>query len=112
MQGVQHLAHAMGSYIRMGGVAFHELSPPAPSEDPGSSTGNGVKANASSTAPVIESDAVTISAVVLEASADASPPGKAAGEQQAWLPNKRQRTDEAATATLQVVMCTMLSHSS
>lgn len=84
-QGVHHLADAMGSYIRMGGVSFHAF-PASPSADTEPASNGKIQ-------PIIKSDAVTISPVVVKAATLADASGMAAEGQQAWLPNKRQKTE-------------------
>lgn len=91
MQGIQHLADAMGSYIRMGGVNFRAFpdSTQSAALDTQTTKENNIQA-------VIKSTAVTISAVVLEPAldvTDAAKSGQASDGGLEWLPNKRQRTD-------------------
>ena len=99
MQGIQHLADAMGSYIRMGCVHFHAF----PATCTPATTSGAQGSTSSGSDPIIKSDAVTISPVVLTAASDvplsAQPPQQ---QQQDWLPNKRQRTDNQVPATLPV----------
>ena len=91
MQGIQHLADAMGSYIRMGGVNFHAFPDSTQSAAPDTQT-----SKENNIQPVIKSNAVTISAVVLEPALDATDAAKSGQPSDGgseWLPNKRQRTD-------------------
>lgn len=98
MQGIQHLADAMGSYIRMGGVHFHAF----PTNCAPATTPDAQGSTSSSGAPIIKSDAVTISPVVLTAASDVPLSAQPSQQQQQdWLPNKRQRTDDQVPATLQ-----------
>ena len=100
VQGIQHLADAMGSYIRMGGVKFHAFPANTQSAAPGTQT-----AGENNMQPVVKSDAVTISAVVLEAASGAAKPDQSSDGAQEWLPNKRQRTDGQGTSPQMVHGC-------
>lgn len=64
MQGIQHLGSAMGCFMRMKGINFHEVDTAPSTQSVGAVTAKG-EDQASILPPIIQSEAVSISPVVL-----------------------------------------------
>lgn len=65
LQGIQHLGSAMGCFMRMKGINFHDIDTAPATQSTGTVTGSQDGCNASVLPAIIQSEAVSISPVVL-----------------------------------------------
>lgn len=88
LQGIQHLGSAMGCFMRMKGINFHDIHTAPATQAPSTVTGSQDGHNASVLPAIIQSGAVSISPVVLC-------PATAPVSTDTANPNKRQKTKDA-----------------
>ena len=104
MQGIQHLGNAMGCFMRMKGIKFHEVDPVPSAGASGPLSGfedissSSISKNQEKVLPaIIKSEAVSISPVVLESATSFS---KTDGG--FTNPSKRQRIQGAVSVSAPV----------
>lgn len=93
LQGIQHLGTAMGCFMRMKGINFHSIDTAPAVQSPSTVTGSQGASQASVLPAVIQSEAVSISPVVLCPTAISAKPDTD-------NPNKRQRLEGSGANTV------------
>lgn len=90
LQGIQHLGNAMGCFMRMKGINFHSIDTAPAVQSPSTVTGSQDASHASVLPAVIQSEAVSISPVVLCPAAISAKPDTD-------NPTKKQKLDGTGT---------------